>query len=1050
MEFADHIPNYLPQNDENIQIDTSIREEFYQLRGAATESIPKPGEFFKHQNLFARYIRQHDRILNIHETGTGKTGSIINAAEMFRETPLGIKRVVVIEPGAPTLEDFKSQIVKFFPEKYDNDSDYENVRRRMINKKVSKWYYLDTYESFSNKLGKMSISDIEETFSDTLFFFDEAHRMRNYGEEGEDDNIYINIWKMLHIALRTKIVVGSATPLVNSVNDFVPLVNLLLPSDGQLPITKWDYSNVSMEQLEPFFRGKISFVRSLDNNVVIKYEGKAIDYTHNYTVPRPGGTSSAIPKVKKEINEEGNIIERNNTIQGSVDTVTKHFKSDVNIVRNVMLKGSLQCKRYKEATRTSSSFELSSRESATFVFPNGTWGSVGFKQYVKEEEEGRFKFKNEDIPNHINEKGLNDLSSKFGYYVTKELESSKTHKPGNSFCYLEFVQGSGAILLGLVLEHYKFKNYTTETSAFVRSKGVKRINSAFRKIPRFALITSKTINLGSILELFNSPENIDGEYLQIIIASKIARDGINLANVRRGYIMSPGWHEAGMYQALSRFIRATSHELLLIRDKKAEVEIFKLAGCLDGEDGKSLEEIKINSIDMFNYIKSEQKDINNKLLLRDMKSVAFDSLLNYDRNHRETDRENSKYTDYGPKYPDTWSDIKNKGFINPPHYVDEDLVIKNTKKLMYNKEELALVDRIVKQHLSKYGYITVRDIIKISNLDTYYVFLYIKDYVPNLSIEDKFGNRRETRMHGDMITLETLTHHIMSQENTLLPIIETEKVVDLSIFYTEIENMSLEEIRIYIQSTIWIEGKKEETLNKQANIQTIIEDVIISLKNNDGYLPVYKRHIYELFTHYINKCDYPSKSVEDVEILYKKGSSGPGRSAKAYSNTKLKSLKVEKKDTGTSTTYYHFFNPTIQSMSSIFKTGTKKIRILTDNEFKDANIYEKPVFNRYCITDIEKWRERFENGDIWYGSTYRDGKFRIHKPPFDKNTGIVCDNNKALELLRKIDTKGDSDIIIQMNINPDEFLQIIEKKTRLSCEYLKKYITIKNRLLVTF
>ena len=133
MDFHDYVINYPSQNDKNIQIKTSLRQEFYEMRGTATEKIPKQGEFFKHQDLFMRYVRQYDRILNIHETGTGKTGSIINVAESFHDKPDGIKQVVVIEPGGPTLEDFRSQIVKFFPEKYDDKfATNEFSRKRSI------------------------------------------------------------------------------------------------------------------------------------------------------------------------------------------------------------------------------------------------------------------------------------------------------------------------------------------------------------------------------------------------------------------------------------------------------------------------------------------------------------------------------------------------------------------------------------------------------------------------------------------------------------------------------------------------------------------------------------------------------------------------------------------------------------------------------------------------------------------------------------------------------------------------------------------------------
>ena len=153
MEFHDYIINYALQDDKDIQLKTSLRQEFFELKGDAVESTPKKGEFFKHQDLFTRYLRQYDRIFNIHETGTGKTGSIIDAAETFRRESVGIERVIIIEPGKPTLEDFKSQIVKFYPEEYgDSASNSDFIRKRNITKKIDKWYTLETYEAFSNKL----------------------------------------------------------------------------------------------------------------------------------------------------------------------------------------------------------------------------------------------------------------------------------------------------------------------------------------------------------------------------------------------------------------------------------------------------------------------------------------------------------------------------------------------------------------------------------------------------------------------------------------------------------------------------------------------------------------------------------------------------------------------------------------------------------------------------------------------------------------------------------------------------------------------------------
>ena len=63
MDFHDYIVNYPLQDDKNIIKKTTIREEFYELRGGPNEATPSQGNFFKHQQLFARYLRQYDKVV---------------------------------------------------------------------------------------------------------------------------------------------------------------------------------------------------------------------------------------------------------------------------------------------------------------------------------------------------------------------------------------------------------------------------------------------------------------------------------------------------------------------------------------------------------------------------------------------------------------------------------------------------------------------------------------------------------------------------------------------------------------------------------------------------------------------------------------------------------------------------------------------------------------------------------------------------------------------------------------------------------------------------
>jgi len=1097
MDFHDYIINYPSQDDEDIQYKTSHRQEFYELRGSPFEDVPKKGEFFKHQELFTRYLTQYDRIFNIHETGTGKTGSILDAAETFRKEYIGINRVIVIEPGKPTLEDFKSQIVKFFPDEYDdkyNKSD--SNRKRVITKKIDKWYTLETYEAFSNKISKMSLEEMEKVFSNTMFFLDEAHRMRNYGDsDKEDENIYNNLWKLLHVAKRTKIVIGTATPLVNSVNDFVPLLNLLLPADYQMPIKNWDYSNVTLEQLEPFMRGKMSFVRSIDTGVNIQYKGLKIKYNHIYN--KPIYTSDdVIPYITKIIDRDGNIVDNDEPVQVKNKFNSVTFKSDMNLT--LLPSSTFQKKVMINASKSKQSFELSSRESSVFVYPDNTWGNQGFNNYIRQDD-GIYKFKNDDIKNFltVNNKlsidKLSELSSKFGFYVNKELKASETNKPGNSFCYIEFVSGSGAILLGLILELFGFVNFTRKSSVFNNDKGNRVMQKSFKPNKRFALITSKTENLDKIIELFNSKENMDGQYLQIIIASKIARDGINLANVLRGYILSPGWHESGMYQALSRFIRATSHKMLLDLKRDVKIDIFKLATCTDIEPFRK--DIKINnikklSIDVFNYMKSEEKDLYNRIVLRHMKNVAFDAVLNYQRNHRSTDLENTKQTDYGEVFPPVWS---GETEVNPSELVT------NTKKLIYYKEIINKLDNLIKTNLFNNKLITIDSLINFginNGIEKYYVYYYIDTRLFKLNIYDSFGNKRKILMKGKVLYLDNTEHHYTSNALNILPLVKNTNVENLDSFYNKIKDLTKNEMDKYIRNYIWKLNVKNKPIvadivPNQKNIIKILEDYIVSIRNGSND-PV-KLRFYELFIHYINKADYPTDKIEEVKQAYQTKSGKAGRTPKKYSSSKLVGLKFPKMDTGKDTVYYHFFNVVTETNNivNIFRREDNKVRILkhNSNEFVDANIEELPIFQNYYKQDIAIWMSKYyqpmEDGSLYYGTVNRDSKFRIITAPFDTSKGTVCGTNKEdstkllsrinlntenLDMLRRIMDKHKILIDNISEISKEDMEKDLSKRfdninvlrqnyfwnkvainssSKELCDYLKKYMEIKNKLIYT-
>ena len=1072
MEFSDYIVNYPLQDDPDIQSKISRSLEFYELKGKPKEPVPKKGEFFNHQNLFSRYLRVYDRIMNIHETGTGKTGSIINAAEMFKnDRSLGIDRVIIVLPGSATLDDFKSQIIKFFPEEYYDKS------LTMSNKKINAWYSLETYETFAKNVNSMTDDVIRETYSDTLFFFDEAHRLRNYIDSKTELNIYDYLWRLLHIAERTKIVVATATPLVNSTNDFIPLANLLLDSDNQLPST-WDYDKVSLTQLEPYLRGKISFVRGLDTGVSVLESGSNV--TMKYTQDFPSeGTSIPIPPVQKQIEIDNSqpvnkykIVSSEEPIQNTTnirtDTITFTTRLSLILMSYKNKRPTLQHESYLKSIETNSAFNANERQASIFVFPDGSYGSEGFKRYVKKQGD-KYIFKDSFMDTKgIKQKGLLqyidkdvysifNFSSKFWFYISKEMKSE-----GNSFCYIESVTGSGLIVLELLLEFYGFSKYNGMVGANLKPK------------KRFAVITGDTKNISSILKVFNSPKNKNGEYIQMIVASEVARDGINLSNVVRGYLMTPTWHESGSHQALSRFIRATSHQDLLKKDGKVDVKIYKLCSCTDTDyikntefDVNTLEGLSKYSIDVKNYIKSGIKDISNKRTMQKFKNLAFDGVLNYDRNYnRESDKDYSKKLDFDVKSPDMWSSRD----------IQESEIVKNRKFLLYNKKNLDIIQDYVIDILNDSGVVTLDQIKEfISNkFENIYLYLYLDTMVDKIDIKDKFGNQLNVKFTNSVIYTESYSDYIYSLnvKNYLPKVKEASFKADVSEidkFKETLQGKTYEEVEKIIREYIWVSDSKgkgiESEINKRYEVlRLLLEHCIVKLrsKTTDSI----ENNILKLFRFYIGKVDYPYDDVDKTKKAFESDVMKSGRKASQTSRTRLKGIKYNDKiDTGSNTVYYHWFSKVVPSkVADIYNMENDMRLLLQDSsEFRDTTENEKYVFYHFMDQDREKMFEKYNRKN--FGSMFRDSKFRLHiYKEGAKNKGTECKNNKTVIikfLISVIDKENDKDKVRELinqnavNLLNDEkalynYIDRDINKTSLQlCEILKEFLQYKDLLITS-
>lgn len=1091
------IEDYDDQYDEDIQWKTSRRKEFFELKGKPSEKKPLPGEFFSHQNLFLRYAIQYDRIFNIHETGTGKTGSIINLCEHYRvKEPGKIKRFIILQPGPPTVEDFKDQIVKlavddfYETESVINSSDDKSLKNNLT-RLINKNYEVTTYQKFFRD--DVSLEKIESYYSDCIFFFDEAHKLRNLSDNSggkindlQLDKIYDYLWKITHTAKRCKVIISTATPMINTVKDFVPLINLLLDKDNQFPTVSDEefYEKLTLKQVEPYFRGIFTYVRFLDTLNVNNMGKELTKFKHSINIPVEKNSEDLIADRKKI--KDGKIVSVSSKMQPKNKFKEEKITSQIKIYP-VEMKGK-QLEIFKKVAPKKQDFFRDSRQSCTFVFPNGDYGTKGFNLYIEKDDYQNYRFKPsfyykgekivsmnaylkpDDMKSTLN--NLSQLSCKYAEYIRLEHQASLEERPGNSFCYLDQVEGSGVILLGLILERLGFENFISNDTSIVDSKTGK-IREGYEKKKRFALITGKTTNLRNILKVFNSRANMDGEYIQILLASEVARDGINIKNVLRGYILSAGWHESGMHQALSRFIRADSHTELLNRnliefgDKvpknyKIKVDVYRMAAIVPGELDNKTEDYSNSSIDIRNYLGSERKDIRIKRIARFMKVCAFDAYLNYDRNFRKSDKDYSKIADYSEAFPKIWKsrgepgNTKRQGIALNQGPCEQDLLY-NTYNLLYSTEDYKCgytIKKTLYDILSKYEYYPIEGVLKVLKndvkYDPYKIFsIILKEMYDESNTQKSRDNlfQFDLNVLGSNIYISRKNLHnyndFLSTEN-YYSFMEIKK--DTNIEKDIFKDEKLESIYKVLEAKTKEEIIELYQLNQNyGDYKLLIEDSLIRLKENST--TDVNTKILELFQNYWMKTKIPDGWLEaSREALKGTGERKQGRKRAEGSEAGLKTLdlnKIKKKDSD-ETVYIHFYresDKTAFSITSILEGKDRKIRILKDREFMDANTVEKFVYTKLFDNFYDKIMKKYKESKFYGSYIFRGGEqepvlkkrqkefFRIIDTKNKNNKGRVCASfpvDFIQEVLKFLDTGKDYKQYHSGKIDKDTVCNIIK------------------------
>lgn len=1045
LQFEDFIPVYPRQDDSNVQYKIGIKREFLEVSGSSYEPPPNKGQLYKHQKAFLRYMRQMDRMLNIQSVGTGKTCALVALGEYYNENPGKIKHVYVLERGETTIDEFKKQIAynctdgKYLTEKVIDPTVDERYRKGALTREIGKFYSVMTYGELANEVSKNGLSEeaINEKYSDCIFFVDEAHNLnedrslRSTKEENaeeididdsekgkEKDKYYKILWKLFHRVKRSKVILATATPMINEVEEIAPLMNLILPEDMQMPLT-WDYNKVTLDQLEPFFRGRISYVRALETGVDVEYQGHPINTLFRMEFPV---SQQKVKFVSRICDSEGR---GEDPPQPKLKLETKDYESQDKIYPLVM--SDFQAEGYEKSVYEKKSFRLYERHAASLVFPDHSYGGDFSKTRIRS---GKYVNKVSGLDNTyiLNKEFLNNLTSwedlekysiKYYFIISKELEAAEKRQRGeivgNGFCFTELLTGSGAIILGLLLEKFgNFEKYNESKSVFTTIRNEKIIDKNFKPKLRYGILTSTTTSSqrSSLLELFNSPENVNGDYCQVIIGSPAARDGINVFNVLRGYLASPGWHPSGTHQALSRFIRSTSHVEIIkvIKNRmiekgedpsmsKIEVKVWKLAAVVDETDvtePKIIDLKKVNfqddttgSVDIDMYSLSESKDISIKRIIRMMKQCAFDCSIHYNRNVRSADVSGSGVCDYDVCNYTCYSSMLTTDI--KPEEIDD-----STFDILYSQDIVNECRQDIVKIVSQLGYININNLYTLPEMSFYkikFINMAIDQIMKDkLTIRDKFGfpvyintngftiftqnklpfasDNKDITTFGDLnIYKDTM---VGIQHQSFDEIISQLSVNDDTILESirSMENISTTNYSIF--------SEKFDLLSKGKRTK-IIEDCIIGKEGSD-----LTKAILEKYKNFIYIKHEPYTDIYNIKTYLDTSNTRRGRSRKESKKQKVNIEMFGENEDGEEVCLHTFSGINIGSTSfrvnSQFFNSSDDIYIYKRSEnvgWRPVKDYEWQAYSNLILKDNKSRLDKYASKYKTFGTILSDKKFRI-------------------------------------------------------------------------
>lgn len=595
-------PHWIVKNFKKFYLPEIIRKEGEDpCNEVYKEELTKYQKFV---SQFLSYESPFNSILLFHGLGSGKTANAINIYNvLFNFYPNW--NVFVIIPAAlkddPWLKDLKRWLSKGDYKKRFNNITFVSYDSPFADK------------DFLEKVKK------KDNSKDTIYIFDEAHRfitnvynniVSTKGKRAK--TIYDYIVNEKKENNRTRVLLLSATPVVNDPFEYAIIFNLLRPGTFPKEYTKFEELYVTN-----------SGYKMINKNTKNMFQRRIMGLTSYYMGATPDKFAKKKVHYKKLI--MGKYQER----------IYNHFE-------DIEEKKEKIARRYGKRSDKPSTYLTYTRQSCNFVFPNISKSINGEKRprpsqfklditdkslfvdgndeeniaRIKKKKEGALYVKSVNkfitaLFNHFKELHKKDImkkhtintdmsnlkkkynSSFIEFWNNKDRKSllltemyncspkyvyiifNLLKKRGPVLVYSNYVDMEGLGIFKLYLQFFSFISFDKDLE--VNKLNISNINKFDKdykydnkRYMEFHGKIDKAIRLKN-KNIFNLSANKYSKFIKIIMISPAGAEGLNLRNVRQVHILEPFWNEVKIEQVMGRAIRICSHKDLPLNERKVDV-----------------------------------------------------------------------------------------------------------------------------------------------------------------------------------------------------------------------------------------------------------------------------------------------------------------------------------------------------------------------------------------------------------------------------------------------------------------------------------------------